>query len=346
MRYNFKKHEIYSAVQQSLRLLLSIALASLIAYVSGLHEPYWALITSVIVTQSRIVQTLQTSRDQIVGSLLGGAAGLIAIVIEKYSQLPSLIVFTIVIIPMVAFVAWRPSMRLGVVTLAVVFLFPSPGGMFERPFDRIFSILVGVIASLVTSYFILRPQARCSAFLHARVAFDKLHILLHSVLTSHIIWEEVESMNDEVTSELRDLASEIAEARKEHPNYTLEHSDPTLVKVYPILRRLQSDSIFVARAMDEYHQKLPDETRHVLKTSLNQIFERFIELSDEQAGHREPFFCSKQKDSFEEMMIAPILSEAKKNCPPTIQFTLQALCQDLVRGHDVFMYSKKLRASS
>lgn len=342
---SLKKHEIYSALQQSLRLLLSIALSSLIAYVCKLHEPYWALITSVIVTQSRIVQTLQTSRDQLVGALIGGAAGLIAILLQEYSQWPSLIVFTIVIIPMVALVAWRPSMRLGVVTLAVVFLFPSPGGMFERPFDRIFSIIVGVIASLIASYLILRPQARCSAFIHARVAFDKIHILLHSVLTSHIVWEEVESMNDEVTAELRDVVSEIAEARKEHPNYTLEHSDPTLVRVYPILRRLQSDTIFVARAMDEYHQGLPDETRDILKNALNEIFERFIILCEEQAGHTEPFFCSKQKDSFEGM-IEPILTEMKKGCPPTIQFTLEALCQDLVRGHDVFMYSKKLRASS
>lgn len=342
---SLRKYEIYSAVQQSLRLLLSIALSSLIAYVCKLHEPYWALITSVIVTQSRIVQTLQTSRDQIVGALIGGAAGLIAILVEEYSQWPSLIVFTIVIIPMVALVAWRPSMRLGVVTLAVVFLFPSPGGMFERPFDRMFSIIVGVIASLIASYVILRPQARCSAFIHARIAFDKIHVLLHSVLTSHIIWEEVEAMNDEVTSELRDLVSEIAEARKEHPSYTLEHSDPTLVRVYPVLRRLQSDSIFVARAMDEYHQGLPDETRDILKNTLNEVFERFIDLCNEQADHKEPFFCSKQADSFEGM-IKPIITEVKKSCPPTIQFTLEALCQDLIRGHDVFMYSKKLRAFS
>ncbi|CAI3929635.1 UPF0421/DUF939 family (YgaE) [Commensalibacter communis] len=346
MFYSLKKREIYSAVQQSLRLLLSIALSSLIAYVCKLHEPYWALITSVIVTQSRIVQTIQTSRDQIVGSLIGGVAGLIAIILENYSQWPSLIVFTIVIIPMVALVAWRPSMRLGVVTLAVVFLFPSPGGMFERPFDRIMAIIVGVIASLAASYFILRPQARCNAFIHAKVAFDKLHILLHSVLTSHIIWEEVESMNDDVASELRDLASEIAEARKEHPNYTLEHSDPTLVKVYPLLRRLQSDSIFVARAMDEYHQMLPDETRNILKIYLNQVFERFIQLCNEQADHSEPFFCSIQAANDFEVMIEPILKEIKENCPKTIQFTLEALCHDLVLGHDVFMLSKKLRASS
>ncbi|MDI2091845.1 FUSC family protein [Commensalibacter oyaizuii] len=345
MIYSLKKQEIYSAVQQSLRLLLSIALSSLIAHLCKLHEPYWALITSVIVTQTRIVQTLQTSRDQIVGSLIGGAAGLIAIALQEYFMWPSLVVFTIVIIPMVALVSWRPSMRLGVVTLAVVFLFPSPGGPFERPFDRMFAIVVGVIASLIASYCILRPQARCSAFLHASAAFDKLHILLHSVLTSKIVWEEVEVMNDQLTSELRDLASEIAEARKEHPNYTLEHSDPTLVKVFPILRRLQSDSIFIARAMDEYHQKLPKETEEVLKTALDQIFGVFIKLCNEQANHKEPFFCSKTSIDFEEM-VAPILTEVKNNCPPTIQFTIEAICHDLVRGHDVFMSSKQQRASS
>lgn len=345
MVYSLKRQDLYSAVQQSLRLLLSIALSSLIAYLCGLHEPYWALITAVIVTQSRIVQTLQNSRDQIVGSLIGGAAGMIAIALQEYFSWPSILVFSIVIIPMVALVSWRPSMRLGVVTLAVVFLFPSPGGIFERPFDRIFSIVVGVIASVVASYCILSPQARCNAFLHAGTAFDKLHILLHSVLTARPVWEDIESMNDQLTLVLRDLADEIAEARRERPSYTLEHTDPTLVRVFPILRRLQSDSIFIGRAMDEYGKKLPKETEDVLKKAFDHIFDVFVEYCNQQAQHKEPFFSLKKSSNFNEM-IEPIFVEAEQRCPPTIQFTLEALCHDLTRGHDIFSLQKKERASS
>ncbi len=239
---------------QTVRLLLAIAFASLLAHLCRLNEPYWALITAIIVTQSRIMQTLQTSRDQIIGSIIGGIGGIIAIALQIYFSWSSIIVFTIVMIPMVMLVSWRPTMRLGVVTLAVVFLFPSPGGrIFERPFDRIFSIVVGVLASLVSSYCILRPQARYHAFLHAEEIFNKLYKLLHAILILGISWDVVESMNNEIITELRELASDIEEARMERPTSILEETDPILLQLFPLLRRLQSDSIFVARAMDAYN---------------------------------------------------------------------------------------------
>lgn len=325
----------YPALIQSLRLLLSMALASTIAHFCKLNEPYWALITAVIVTQSRIAQTLQTSRDQIVGSIIGGAAGIIAIALQIYGGWSSIVVFSIVIIPMVALVSWRPSMRLGVVTLAVVFLFPSPGGAFERPFDRIFSIVVGVLASLLVSYCILRPQGRYHAFLHAREAFDKLHKMLHAILISGVLWDAVEAMNDEIIAELRELASDIDEARKERPAYLLEETDPLLAQLFPILRRLQSDSIFVARAMDAYDQKLPKKIEQLLEKALKKIFYAFKLQCVRQANRKHSKALSETMPDFN-ILLDPVMEEAKKTCPPMIQFTLNAFCNDLKRGHDIF----------
>lgn len=336
MRSFLRKLNFYPAIIQSLRLLLSIALASLIAYLCRLNEPYWTLITAVIVTQSRITQTLQTSRDQIIGSIIGGAAGIVAIVLQSYCGWSSLAVFSIVIIPMVALVSWRPSMRLGVVTLAVVFLFPSPGGVFERPFDRIFSILVGVLASVFVSYCIVRPQGRYHAFLHAREVFDRLYRLLYAILISNVSWDIVEAMNDEIIAGLRELASDIDEARKEHPAYILEEMDPMLVQLFPILRRLQSDSIFIARAMDVRGQKLSDQAAILLEHALKEVFHVFKKQCIKQAGqNRSKTFHADLPDF--DVFLEPVIEETGKTCSSMIQFTLQALCHDLKRGHDIFL---------
>lgn len=335
MRFGIKKLNLYPALVQSVRLLLSVAVASLGAYLCGLNEPYWALITAVIVTQSRIAQTLQTSRDQIVGSIIGGIAGIIAIALQSYCGWSSIIVFTIVMIPMVMLVSWRPAMRLGVVTLAVVFLFPSPGGIFERPFDRIFSIVVGVLASLLVSYCILRPQARYHAFLHAKETFGKLHQLLHAVLIDGISWDSVEAMNDDIITELRELASDIDEARMERPANILEETDPVLVQLFPILRRLQSDSIFVARAMDAYGQKLHGNTKRVLEIALKEVFYFFKIQSIRRANNEKIKKYSEIKVDFDQIL-NPVMEEAEKSCPTIIQFTLKALCNDFRRGQDLF----------
>ncbi|CAK7192544.1 hypothetical protein COMNV_00745 [Commensalibacter sp. Nvir] len=326
------RRELISSLQQSMRLLLSIALASFIAHLCHLHEPYWALMTSIIATQSKIAQTLQTSRDQIVGAIIGGSAGLIAIALQQYFGWSPLLAFSIVIIPMAALVSWRPSMRLGMVTLAVVILFPAPGEVFERPFDRIFSIIVGVIASLIASYCVLKSQARNNVFLSAASALDKINILLHYALTSPIVWEEVETMNDSITNELRKLSDELAEVRKEHPTLVLEHYDPVLIHIFSLLRRLQSDSIFVERALDEKKNRLTKHYQLEITTFLQKKIKKLTSLCNEQANYSKPYVPIDAKDYAFGCDVSPILSKLKGNCPSIVYFTLEALLKDLVEG--------------
>lgn len=334
------KTNLVSNIQQSLRLLLSIIVSSLMAYLCDLREPYWALITAIIVTQSRLIQTILISRDQIVGNLIGGVAGIIAIALREYVKWPTIIDFTIVLIPMVMLVSWRPSMRLGVVTLVIVFLFPSPGGVFERPFDRLFSIIIGVISSLLASYCILRPRARRDAFLSASTVLDKVHMSLDRSITGEIEWEEIEELNDGITEELRKLAEAVLEARREHFGYDLERNDPILVKLYPALRRLQSDTIFIARAMETLKAKLPTNTSDKLREAFDIIFTNLIAQCYQQAElHRpEPL---KGKVINLRRMVMPILQEAEHHCPPTVKFTLKALGHDLILGQDIFSPQKK-----
>ena len=114
-------------LRQAVRTLVSVFLSDVVAQVLHLREPYWALITAVIVTQARISSTLEAGRDQIIGTLVGAVAGAGAIALSL-AGLPKLPVFAVLLVPLALLAAFKPNLRLAGVTLVVVFLFPAQGG--------------------------------------------------------------------------------------------------------------------------------------------------------------------------------------------------------------------------
>jgi hypothetical protein len=65
--------------------------------------------------------------------------------------LPKLPLFWCALVPLAVLTAVWSNLRLSCVTLVVVVLIPSAGPAFERPLDRVFGILVGVISSIIVS---------------------------------------------------------------------------------------------------------------------------------------------------------------------------------------------------
>ena len=239
-------------LRQAARTLVSVFLSGAVSELFGLHEAPWALITAAIVTSSSVTGTWTAGRDQIVGTLIGAVAGAAAIGLELLGY-PKMPVFWVVLAPLALLAAARPTLRLTCVTLVVVFLFPSPGSPFARPVDRVFAILTGALVSLVVSFVVFRSRAREQAFGAAREMLGVLRQLLAEVMTGRGPASSRDALNDASITALRQLADAVIEARREHVS-ALEQADPLLVRLVPMLRRLQSDVLFVTRAMDE----LPD----------------------------------------------------------------------------------------
>ena len=236
-------------LRQSVRTLVSVLLSDLVAHVLHLREPYWALVTAVIVTQARISSTLEAGRDQIVGTLIGAAAGAVAIALQLYG-LPRLPVFTALMVPIAVLGAFKPNLRLAGVALVVTFLFPSSGGPFDRPVDRVLAILVGAAASLLVSFLVFHARARALAFGAAADMLATLDAIRDRVLAAAVEPAELERLNDEATEALRCLVAAIAEAKRERLTAVAQH-EPLMLRLVPMLRRLQSDMLFVARAVHE-----------------------------------------------------------------------------------------------
>ncbi len=143
---------------QAARTLGACALATEAAALAGLKEPYWALITAVIVTQPMLDDTISAARTRIVGTLVGAAAGCLVLAGVQHGM-PRPVLFWGAMVPLAWLTALRQSLRLSCITLAVVVLIPARGPVFERPLDRVVGILLGAAASVIVAALVRGGQA-------------------------------------------------------------------------------------------------------------------------------------------------------------------------------------------
>lgn len=143
-------------IWQTLRLLTACALAYSVATLIGLPEHYWALITTIIVMQPMLADTLAAGRDRILGTLIGAAVGFLVLELVQHG-LPLQPLFWGTLVPLAFLIALFPYLRLAAVTLVVVVLIPYTGAPYTRPFDRVIEILLGTISSVIVAA-LFRPR--------------------------------------------------------------------------------------------------------------------------------------------------------------------------------------------
>ncbi|WP_242401142.1 FUSC family protein [Acetobacter okinawensis] len=141
-----------ATVCQTVRLLSAVGLAGFVAWLTNLQEPGWALITSVIVTQNSITDTISKGRDQLVGTLIGATVSIVPITLLMFAHWPVWMAFTIAFVPLAILVSWKPEARMGVVTLMVAILFPTDNDPYLRPIERVLAILIGVGSGTLVTY--------------------------------------------------------------------------------------------------------------------------------------------------------------------------------------------------
>jgi uncharacterized membrane protein YccC len=129
----------------------------MLASLCGLKEAYWSLITAVVVTQPALGDTLAASRNRVLGTLIGAAAGCAVIEAARHG-FSTPVLFWCALAPLALLTAARQNLRLSCITLIVVVLIPSTGDPFARPLDRVYGILLGTLASIVATAVVRDPQ--------------------------------------------------------------------------------------------------------------------------------------------------------------------------------------------
>jgi uncharacterized membrane protein YgaE (UPF0421/DUF939 family) len=147
-------------VVHSLRTAVAAFVSFVMARLFGLPESYWAPITTLVITQSSLRETLPASRHRFIGTALGALVG--AIAASHIS--PNVLVFGAgvfilgLICPLVG--SDRTAYRFGAVTLAIVLLVPRTYSAWHVAFHRFAEVSIGIGVALVLT--ILWPESQDS----------------------------------------------------------------------------------------------------------------------------------------------------------------------------------------
>ncbi|WP_430392350.1 FUSC family protein [Dyella sp. 20L07] len=141
----------HRAVQGMWQALLALV-ASSSAYGLGLllhtQQAFWAALTAIAVTQQTYLDTRASSRDQIIGALVGGVAGLGAALLggEQYACYAIAIVVAIT-------ACWLFGVgsagRLSGSTTTIVMLVPHTGSFWWVALTRIGEVALGITCALL-----------------------------------------------------------------------------------------------------------------------------------------------------------------------------------------------------
>jgi uncharacterized membrane protein YccC len=139
----------------ALRTTVAAVLALFLARIVGLPEPYWAVIGTMIVTQSTLVSALPISGQLIAATILGGTIGAM---LTSYLG-SSIVAFAVGILGLGLVCASlhfdKAAYRFAGITLAIV-IFANTGTQWEVAVHRSLEISIGIIVGLAMT--VLWPE--------------------------------------------------------------------------------------------------------------------------------------------------------------------------------------------
>jgi uncharacterized membrane protein YccC len=141
----------------SVRTALAAIVSLVVARLFGLPEAYWAPVTTLVITQSSLRETLSLSWHRFIGTALGALVGVIVAI-----QIgPNLLAFgagVLVLGLLCALVGSdRTAYRFGAVTLAIVLLVPRANSAWHMAFHRFAGVSLGIGVALVLT--VLWPES-------------------------------------------------------------------------------------------------------------------------------------------------------------------------------------------
>ena len=145
-------------VVHSVRTALAAIVSLVVARLFGLPEAYWAPVTTLVITQSSLRETLSVSWHRFIGTALGAVVG--AIVASQIG--PNLLAFGAGVLGLGILCALvgspRTAYRFGGVTLAIVLLVPRTNSAWHMAFHRFAGVSIGIGVALVLT--VLWPESK------------------------------------------------------------------------------------------------------------------------------------------------------------------------------------------
>lgn len=170
----------------ALQSALAAALAWLAVHWAGTGEAFLAVISAVLVLEPARAQTLKSAGDRVVGTLIGTAIGLMALLAT--SGIPTPVSLAAVMLVMGGLVAWKPDWRYGVVAAAGLAV-ASDGTLVDAAQTRGIAIFLGAGVGIAVGALIWPESAGARARRQISAALEACRDLLDETLSAALAAE-------------------------------------------------------------------------------------------------------------------------------------------------------------
>ena len=138
-----------TVVEHSARTAAATVTAFLAARLFGLPEPYWAPITTLVITQSSLGAAFSVSWKRFVGTALGALVG--ALVASHFPPNVFLFGASVLILGLLCALVGvdRSAYRFAGVTLSIVLLIPRTNSPWQVAFGRFVEVSIGIAIALL-----------------------------------------------------------------------------------------------------------------------------------------------------------------------------------------------------
>jgi uncharacterized membrane protein YccC len=236
----------------ALRMLISATAAYALAHAFGLTQGYWAVLTTIIVTQTSIGGSLKAAIDRLVGSICGALVGAVAALLLP-SHAPLVVGATLIaaLTPLAVLTAFYPTYRIAPITAIIVLMSTGAAtlGPLGYALDRVLEITLGAVVGVVVSTLI----APARAYVQLRGAAAETARMLAQIMTALAPAigagpPTLGPLPTQIQAALNRLATAADEAAREHRSRLSAHPDPE--PLFRTLRRLQQDILALNRLFD------------------------------------------------------------------------------------------------
>src|ERR1700736_2372315 len=249
-----------SALMRSRKAQLALAVrvteaafgALAIALALDLMLPLWAVMTSLIVTQMSVGQSLKATRDYMFGTV-GGAiyGGALAVLVPHSGEGALLAVLVLAVAPLAFVAAINPSLNAATFTAIIVLLLPvaNHANVLDAAIDRVLEVAVGATTGLLVSFAVLPSRAHSQMRAGAARVLELMAAALSELLSSLTRGRDndaLHNLQDGIGAALAGLNAIGSEAERERAVRLSTGPDTG-----PLLRtilRLRHDLVMIGRA--------------------------------------------------------------------------------------------------
>jgi uncharacterized membrane protein YccC len=240
-------------VRHAIRVSTACALTFAIMRIFNIPGGQWAVFTTIIVIQTNIGGTIVQAVERLIGTMVGAAAGAVAVYAQETSGVDVVLVLTILVAIVAFAAASRPTLRAAPLT-AVIMLVAHPLGLdpATAALYRIGEIFLGGVIGVAATLLIFPAHAHAAVV--ARLA--KVLSQLEAIAASHAqrlskggAEAAASGFLTETRVTLAEMQTAMGEADRENASRLGDslHSDATLRTAW----RVRNDLVSLGRALND-----------------------------------------------------------------------------------------------